>query len=145
MTTPRSIPDGAAPAPAVLALALVACGGATPQGRDDGAAIAEAAAHAQDRVAEYAATRRRPARHIVQPATVQARYTCTDGVVVRVRFDNRTGRATLSRRGYNPAHVAQQTAGSGIHYAGAGWNLRGKGRDAVITSPRGASLSCTAG
>lgn len=40
------------------------------------------------------------------------------------------------------AHLRQQVAGSGIHYSGEGYDLRGKGLEVTWTSPSGAAVQC---
>ncbi|GGB18012.1 hypothetical protein GCM10011380_04450 [Sphingomonas metalli] len=75
------------------------------------------------------------------PETANARYACTDGSVVPARFDNRDGTVALTVGGASVT-LRQQPVASGIHYAGAGFELRGKGRRVVLTLPDGATKDC---
>lgn len=78
------------------------------------------------------------------PAIATAHYTCRRAPAFAVRFDNRAGTATIEN-GTRPAPVmAIQRAASGIWYRGGGYELRGKGRNATLTRPGGAPVSCTA-
>lgn len=76
------------------------------------------------------------------PPVVEAVYRCDGGVVLPARFDNRAGVVELTLPSGAVARLAQQRAASGIWYAAAGHELRGKGREATITLPGAAPLTC---
>lgn len=78
------------------------------------------------------------------PATASAEYRCADGYAFHIAFDNRANTGTISRRGKQIAVLEAQRAGSGIWYAGGGYNLRGKGNDADFTRPGEQATHCTA-
>ncbi|MDP1028282.1 MliC family protein [Sphingomonas sp. KR1UV-12] len=77
------------------------------------------------------------------PAETSATYQCDGGAVLTVRFDNRADTATLAMKGQSVT-LAGQRAASGIWYAGAGYDLRGKGRNARLAAPNGLAKDCVA-
>ncbi|MBC6983676.1 MliC family protein [Caulobacter sp. 17J80-11] len=91
--------------------------------------------------------------------TTSARYTCTDGFAFGVRFTTETQQvmtfkrtvpttrttATLLLQNAPSPILEGQPVGSGIHYAGQGYDLRGKGDAATLTSPDGKVRDCRAG
>jgi membrane-bound inhibitor of C-type lysozyme len=78
------------------------------------------------------------------PATASALYVCSGGGTVRVKFDNRADTATIATDETGPVTLLGQRPASGIWYAGGGYDLRGKGREATITMPRGTAVTCIA-
>lgn len=76
------------------------------------------------------------------PTVVEATYRCDRGVVLPARFDNKVGIVDLTLPSGQTARLTQQPSGSGIWYAADGYELRGKGRDAVISLPGEEPLSC---
>lgn len=68
---------------------------------------------------------------------IYATYLCQDGSRFRVLFDNASNTAELRLAGGLTAMLAAQPTGSGIHYAGGDYDLRGKGPEATITGPDG--------
>ena len=78
------------------------------------------------------------------PATAAADYHCADGYAFHVAFDNRANTGTISVRGKQVAVLDAQRTGSGIWYAGGGYNLRGKGDAADFTRPGEPATHCTA-
>lgn len=73
------------------------------------------------------------------PDPRQASLTCDGGLVVSVTFLG--DGATLEADG-RTVRLSQQLAASGIHYAGDGHDLRGKGPDLTWTEPTGAVHRC---
>jgi membrane-bound inhibitor of C-type lysozyme len=71
------------------------------------------------------------ARHVV--------FLCERGQTISVDFSE--GQALLEANGVS-AQLAQQPSGSGIHYAGGGHDLRGKGWDMTWTDSAGAVHQC---
>ncbi|WP_197054235.1 MliC family protein [Sphingomonas sp. 37zxx] len=78
-------------------------------------------------------------------AVITARYACTDGSSFVASFDHVASALTLRRGGRTLGTLARQPTGSGIHYAGGGIALRGKGDAATITFADRPPLECTAG
>ena len=78
------------------------------------------------------------------PAPVAASYRCVDGSRINVRFDNRADTATVRSAGKLIAVLKGRRPASGIWYAGSGYELRGKGRDAIFTQPKLPPLACVA-
>jgi membrane-bound inhibitor of C-type lysozyme len=78
------------------------------------------------------------------PATASADYRCADGYAFHIAFDNRANTAALSVHGKQLAVLDAQRTGSGIWYAGGGYNLRGKGDEADFTRPGEDATHCTA-
>lgn len=79
----------------------------------------------------------------VPDVRISARYRCMDGSKIAVRFDRDNGRATVVREGKTLATLRAEPAGSGIHYAGSGYEVRGKGDDLTFTQPNLPPLACT--
>lgn len=77
------------------------------------------------------------------PDVATATYACADDSRISARFDNRAGTVTLHRGGEHVT-LSQQPAASGIHYAGQGWDLRGKGGDATLSRPDAEPVACVA-
>ena len=78
------------------------------------------------------------------PPKLVAIYRCADGQVLKVTFDNSRNDARV-RLGDGAIMTLQgQPTGSGIHYANATHDLRGKGREATFEIKGGASTSCLA-
>lgn len=73
-----------------------------------------------------------------------ARYRCMDGSKISAAFDPDNRRVTVSRAGRRLAVLQQQRTASGIAYAGAGYELRGKGEAMTFTAPGMPPLACTA-
>jgi hypothetical protein len=78
------------------------------------------------------------------PPMISTNFQCENGSRFWVRFDNRDDSALLRLDGDLEVRLAGQPVASGIHYAGFGHDLRGKGGEVVLTRPTGDSLSCTA-
>jgi membrane-bound inhibitor of C-type lysozyme len=78
------------------------------------------------------------------PATAAADYRCADGFTFHIAFDNRADTGTISVGGRQLVVLDAQRAGSGIWYAGGGYNLRGKGDAADFTRPGAPATHCTA-
>lgn len=77
-----------------------------------------------------------------QPDVVEATYRCDGDIVIPARFDNAAGVVDLTLPSGATARLAQQPSGSGVWYAGGGFELRGKGRQATITLWGEAPLQC---
>ena len=77
------------------------------------------------------------------PPTVSARYRCMDGNRVVARFDNRADTVTLTRSGKPLATLDGQKPASGIWYRKGGYELRGKGDAATLTTPGQPPIACT--
>jgi hypothetical protein len=73
-----------------------------------------------------------------------ANYRCVDGSRLVARFDPDNDRVTVSRGGTVLATLRGQPTGSGIHYAGGGYDLRGKGTAMTWTAPDQPPIACTA-
>ena len=78
------------------------------------------------------------------PAIVAARYRCMDGSSLAVRFDNARNVARVVRGGKALPILAGQRPASGIWYAAAGYELRGKGDNATFKRPGVPAVACTA-
>ena len=76
------------------------------------------------------------------PAAVAASYRCVDGSRINVRFDNRADTATVRSAGKLVAVLKDQRPASGIWYAAGGYELRGKGREAIFSQPKLPPLAC---
>ncbi|UUL81525.1 MliC family protein [Sphingomonas qomolangmaensis] len=85
-----------------------------------------------------------PRQVAVPTPNVTARYACADGAQIDATFDNVASTVTLRSGEQTLGTLRQQPAGSGIHYAGDGLELRDKGDDATITLPNQPPLTCTA-
>ena len=77
------------------------------------------------------------------PPMMSTSFRCENGSRVWVRFDNRDD-SVLMRIDDLELRLEGQRVASGIHYAGVGHDLRGKGDAVVLTRPTGESLRCTA-
>ena len=77
------------------------------------------------------------------PTVVLKRYRCADGTTIDARFDNAADTVVL-RWGEQEVALAGQPHADGIAYAGEGWTLRGKGREATLTDAAGTELGCIA-
>lgn len=77
-------------------------------------------------------------------ASPSADYACEDGPDFIASFDNDADTATVTLAGEEPVVLAGQRPASGIWYAGDGWELRGKGREAILTRPGEPPVDCTA-
>ena len=69
-----------------------------------------------------------------------AAYRCDDGSRFTTRFDPDSVSVFLANG--RTVELPQQRAGSGMWYAGNGYELRGKGDDATWTAPGAAPLQC---
>jgi membrane-bound inhibitor of C-type lysozyme len=78
------------------------------------------------------------------PITVAAVYRCDDGQTLRVTFDNSRNDARVILGDGAITTLQGQPVGSGIHYANAVYDLRGKGREATFAVKDGASTTCLA-
>ncbi|WP_294239806.1 MliC family protein [uncultured Sphingomonas sp.] len=78
------------------------------------------------------------------PPMVSQTFQCDNGSRFWARFDNRDDSALLRFDGDLELRLAGQPVASGIHYAGFGHDLRGKGGEVVLTRPTGDALRCTA-
>lgn len=76
------------------------------------------------------------------PAPVAVSYRCVDGSRINVRFDNRADTATVRSAGKLVAVLKGRRPASGIWYADGGYELRGKGGDAIFTQPKLPPLAC---
>lgn len=73
-----------------------------------------------------------------------ATYRCVDGARLVARFDPDRNRVTVSRGGKTLATLRGQPTGSGIHYSGGGYDLRGKGTAMTWSAPGQPPIACTA-
>lgn len=71
--------------------------------------------------------------------SIRAAFACEDGAALVVTF---TGEQAVLESGSATARLAQQRAASGIHYAGGGHDLRGKGAEMTWTGPDGQVRMC---
>ncbi|WP_322964267.1 MliC family protein [Sphingomonas fuzhouensis] len=78
------------------------------------------------------------------PPMVSTTFRCENGSHFWVRFDNRDDSALVRFGDDLEMRLEGQPVASGIHYAGFGHDLRGKGGEVVLTRPTGDSLRCTA-
>ncbi|WP_170317687.1 MliC family protein [Paroceanicella profunda] len=78
------------------------------------------------------------------PATLAMTFACADGVKRHVRFETGPNIAWLRLPDGGEARLEGQRVASGIHYAGSGHDLRGKGDDAIFTAGRGRPVRCRA-
>ncbi|MDR6113783.1 MULTISPECIES: MliC family protein [unclassified Sphingomonas] len=78
------------------------------------------------------------------PPMVSTDFRCENGSRFWVRFDNRDDSALMRLDGDLAIRLTGQPVASGIHYAGFGHDLRGKGGEVVLTRPTGDSLRCQA-
>lgn len=78
------------------------------------------------------------------PPMISSRFACDNGSQIWVRFDNRDDTALLRLDDDLNIPLQGQSVASGIHYAGLGHDLRGKGGEVVLTRPTGDSVRCTA-
>lgn len=92
-------------------------------------------------------------------ATASARYVCDDGAGFDIRFTQATREVMTGQRtvpttrdsavlvlnGAAPANLEGQPVASGMHYKGDGYDFRGKGDDATLTSPDGTTRTCRSG
>lgn len=74
-----------------------------------------------------------------QPTARHVAFTCDKGETITVDFSE--GQALLEY-GAVSVQLAQQPSGSGIHYAGGGHDLRGKGPDMTWTDAAGTVHQC---
>jgi len=74
---------------------------------------------------------------------VSLRYRCIDGSRFRASFDNRRATVTLTI-GKRSVTLTSKRPASGIWYAGAGYELEGKGDAATLTRAGAPPLPCTA-
>ncbi|MGB1142396.1 MAG: MliC family protein [Halioglobus sp.] len=74
---------------------------------------------------------------------VDARFDCTDGETLQVRFYQEQERAVLNRDGAKVT-LAQQRTASGFHYANADTAIRGKGNELRLETVSEAPVICTA-
>lgn len=84
-----------------------------------------------------------PDRRAALPPMVSQTFQCDNGSRFWVRFDNRSDSALMRLDDDLEIRLAGQPVASGIHYAGFGHDLRGKGGDVVLTRPTGDVLRCT--
>lgn len=117
--------------------------------------IANAARAAEARIDAYGQNRRTATikpRPVVPTASatpvatatndaVVARYRCADGTGIDARFDNQSDTVRL-HWGERTMTLVGQPHADGIAYAGDGWTLRGKGRDATLNDATGTELTC---
>ena len=85
-----------------------------------------------------------PGTRLGMPPMISTAFQCENGSRFWARFDNRDDSALLRLDGDLEVRMAGQPVASGIHYAGFGHDLRGKGGEVVLTRPTGDSLRCTA-
>ncbi|WP_448502980.1 MliC family protein [Sphingomonas sp.] len=78
------------------------------------------------------------------PETTKASYRCENNSRFDVAFDDRSNVATISGVGDRQLVLNGQPAASGIWYQGSGYELRGKGEEAMFTAPGAAPVSCRA-
>ena len=91
-------------------------------------------------------------------SSTTAHYVCTDGAAFDIRFTRQTEQVmTFSRTvptardsavlmlNGAAANLAAQPVGSGMHYAGDGYDFRGKGEEATLTTPDGTTRTCRTG
>ena len=78
------------------------------------------------------------------PPMVSTTFQCENGSRFWVRFDNRDDSALVRFDDDHEMRLKGQPVASGIHYAGFGHDLRGKGGEVVLTRPTGDSLRCAA-
>jgi membrane-bound inhibitor of C-type lysozyme len=74
--------------------------------------------------------------------TGETRYGCADGVLFRAAFQSNPD-ATLLAFGDGKAVLMRAApSGSGFRYAGAGYELHGKGEEALLTRPGAPQTRC---
>ncbi|NWG54397.1 MAG: MliC family protein [Hydrogenophilaceae bacterium] len=76
------------------------------------------------------------------PERATARYVCADGARLEVTFDRAAGRAFVSEDAGASIALPVQISGSGFRYADEGVEIRGRGDEALWTSPAGEQVSC---
>ena len=86
--------------------------------------------------------RPRPARSDAADQ-ISVRYRCENGTEFAARFDNRANTVVISLPSIS-VQLDGQPVASGIHYAGHGYDLRGKGDRATFSRPRFAPTECRA-
>ncbi len=136
---------------AAVAVLGAAC---SPQQRSKEVDIANAARAAQQSLGDYVEGQAPPAggknddatavhRRAHPPATddAVAHYRCDNGTTFRAAFDDRRDIATL-RLPTGVIRLNGKRPASGIWYAGQGYDLRGKGKDATLTPPESQPLAC---
>ncbi|OWK28831.1 membrane-bound lysozyme-inhibitor of c-type lysozyme [Sphingomonas dokdonensis] len=72
---------------------------------------------------------------------ITTRFACDDNTTFRARFDNRANDVVLDLPN-GRVRLAGQPVASGMHYAGAGYDLRGKGRTVTLTRRGTADVQC---
>lgn len=119
-------------------LALLGGCGADEPGRAD--ETRERAAQAVPVVAVTGAERQTAA----QASVIETAYVCANGQNLSVVFDNPREMATVRAGNGEAVDLRQERAASGIWYKTDGYELRGKGRDAVWISPERGETTCVA-
>jgi membrane-bound inhibitor of C-type lysozyme len=84
-----------------------------------------------------------PGKAAAVPAIAAARYRCMDGSKIAVRFDASRDTATITRAGKLLETLSGQKPASGIWYKKGGYELRGKGDAATLTTPGQPPIACT--
>lgn len=72
---------------------------------------------------------------------VATRFVCDEGTTFRARFDNRANNVLLSLPN-GRIRLAGQPVASGMHYAGKGYDLRGKGRTVTLSRSGHTDVQC---
>ncbi|WP_118136698.1 MliC family protein [Oceanicella sp. SM1341] len=78
------------------------------------------------------------------PATLAVTFSCADGVTRHARFETGPNLAWLRLPDGGEARMRGVRVASGIHYAGSGYELRGKGEEAVIAAEGQRPVRCRA-
>lgn len=84
------------------------------------------------------------AQGLDSPARTTARYRCDDGTDFTVVFDNRARVATLDFGKGESVRLPSERPASGIWYRNPRYELRGKGRSAMLTRGRAMPVDCVA-
>lgn len=127
-------------APALMVLALGACGRQPAEAPTDGDAVRERAEEAQT-------ARRRTGAELQDRAlnrVIRAVYLCNDSERLSVDFDNPRQMATVRNSSGQAIDLFQERAADGIWYRASGYELRGKGVQATWSADGRPTTDCRA-
>jgi membrane-bound inhibitor of C-type lysozyme len=74
--------------------------------------------------------------------TGETRYGCADGVLFRAAFQSNPDATLLAFGDGKSVLMRAAASGSGFRYAGAGYELHGKGDEALLTRPGARETRC---
>ena len=77
-----------------------------------------------------------------EAATIKTAFRCEDGTVFAATFDNDAHTLTLEFPGGVGVVLNQGISGSGIRYAGSGYEFYGKGKQGNVLRPGQPELRC---